>query len=610
MAKYSIFGAGPGGLYTAWRLVSSGKLTSEDTLNLYDWGKYAFTSDDRGTREPAGRICTYHYRGNPENSYIEVGGMRYIEWDGQPDGDGHRLVTWTIDQLGLTGESEPFNTTSDPLFYLRQKNFYSSQISSFAPAPYNANRFNATNPPDDAIAEVSTDATGNQQIKTRAQQCNFYQNGTIPESLKSSVYRTGDPLKNIGYWNLLIDQLGTEGYEYAAAGGGYNSNVINWNAADALVYNGEFAPGGSFKTLKDGYSSLFAALFTAIQEACASQEIAFHYHPHTRLRSIYLDKNNNNAITFTLGRFGEKFRQFGPVRTTDFAWLAMPPGSLEIVAEGSRYQEGPIIDVLNQKQVALYRESVLLQPSYKVAMFFKNQWWKGEGEDNDIRYMPKLNGIDQEGNAIPNVFGPTITDLPIRQIYYFGDNHPGAGLPAADDPQTKVYGILASYDDERFVRFWQEMEVSVHKLRTEPLSWLTQPLVGPQEATPEMVRMLREQLAEVHWGPGSSIDKVPHPLQTVFMDWSQKPFRAGYHAWAAHYDIGDVMQRIRKPTLLLNDDATNANLFIVGSAYSNDQAWVEGAFCTAESVLEDFLGVATPEVNANPINDQYPFICG
>ncbi len=35
--------------------------------------------------------------------------------------------------------------------------------------------------------------------------------------------------------------------------------------------------------------------------------------------------------------------------------------------------------------------------------------------------------------------------------------------------------------------------------------------------------------------------------------------------------------------------AANANVFITGSAFSNDQAWVEGAFCTAESVLVEFL---------------------
>ena len=34
MSKWSIFGAGPGGLYTAWRLLDSGKLAKGDTLDL------------------------------------------------------------------------------------------------------------------------------------------------------------------------------------------------------------------------------------------------------------------------------------------------------------------------------------------------------------------------------------------------------------------------------------------------------------------------------------------------------------------------------------------------------------------------------------------------
>jgi hypothetical protein len=47
-----------------------------------------------------------------------------------------------------------------------------------------------------------------------------------------------------------------------------------------------------------------------------------------------------------------------------------------------------------------------------------------------------------------------------------------------------------------------------------------------------------------------------------------------------------------------------SNIFIIGSTYSNDQAWVEGAFCTAESVLNDFFNIE------KLIDDkEYPFIC-
>jgi hypothetical protein len=118
-----------------------------------------------------------------------------------------------------------------------------------------------------------------------------------------------------------------------------------------------------------------------------------------------------------------------------------------------------------------------------------------------------------------------------------------------------------------------------------------------------MVRMVLLELAKVHYGSPDDAYKIPYPVSAVYNDFSFNPFGAGYHAWAAHYDICDVMQKIRQPTGLV-DGAPAANLFIIGEAYSNDQAWVEGAFCTAESVLVDYYGMTTIADTTN-----YPLIC-
>jgi len=105
---YSIFGAGGAGLYTGWRLLNGkaksakGKaklLSPGDTLELYDWGKYDFSKKHPGTREPGARVCTWHYQDNKEKSYLELGGMRYAEYDEQ--NGGHLLVTTVIKRLGL-----------------------------------------------------------------------------------------------------------------------------------------------------------------------------------------------------------------------------------------------------------------------------------------------------------------------------------------------------------------------------------------------------------------------------------------------------------------------------------------------------------------------------
>ena len=55
------------------------------------------------------------------------------------------------------------------------------------------------------------------------------------------------------------------------------------------------------------------------------------------------------------------------------------------------------------------------------------------------------------------------------------------------------------------------------------------------------------------------------------------------------YDVADVQETIREPTQRVG--GADADVFIVGEAYSNDQAGVEGAYCTAESVLNDFFDV-------------------
>jgi hypothetical protein len=214
------------------------------------------------------------------------------------------------------------------------------------------------------------------------------------------------------------------------------------------------------------------------------------------------------------------------------------------------------------------------------------------------RTLERLTVVQQNqllAAALRYTIGPSVTDTPIRQTVYFGNN-------AQDQRADPIYGMLASYDDETFTSFWQELELGPGEQRHIPISEDTQPLQGPRKVPPKMVKMLRKQLAELHYGPNSDYSYVPEPKEAAYMDWSLPPFNAGYHAWAAHYDIADVQQKIRKPSQLIK--GADADIFIVGEAYSNDQAWVEGAYCTAESVLNDFFDIEPIIDNTN-----YPFIC-
>lgn len=663
---YSIFGAGAAGLYTAWRLLNgktkhdkfkARQLGKGDTLELYDWGKYDFSPAHRGTRAAGARICTWHYRNDKTQAYLELGGMRYSDWDMRAKdanggrAPGHRVVTTVIKQLGLDKYAVPFNESTNPLYYLRSKNFFLSDITSQNPAPYHANNYGAAGPPDNgfSIAE-SLSVTSTTGPQTRRQWDRFYRDGKIvADTGDTSVYQKGDLLKDIGYWNLLYDQLGSEGFNYAADGNGYSSNVINWNSAYAFQANNEFTPGNQYKTITIGYSGMFNALFDEIVKLAKQKGVRFAYYPNTRLHSVVA---RGKTIHYSYATREHPWQKAGS-RATDAAWLAMPRHAIEQVAHGSRYEPQDGLDVLNHRKVQLYLEAAIMQPSYKIGMFFDQMWWSADNQAANAVppvYPPQLTSyevtpkvvaalrkqgfpaaylkaltalidtpyasaaaltgaleqatgerltVKQEKSllaaALNYTIGPSVTDTPIRQVVYFGNNARNANA-------TPVYGLLASYDDEVYTTFWKELELEPDQEQEIPTSENVQPLAGPRKVPARMVKMLRKQLAEVHFGPNSDYTMVPEPLEAAYMDWSLPPFNAGYHAWASHFDIGDVQQKIRKPSQLI--DGADARIFIVGEAYSNDQAWVEGAYCTAESVLNDFFGIE-PIID----NREYPFIC-
>ncbi len=658
MKTYSIFGAGASGLYTAWRLLS-GKSTDQhdklpaagDTLELYDWGKYDFSREDAGTRAPGARVCTWHYQEEEENSYLELGGMRYSHWNGEPGGTGHRLVTKTIADLDLDRYAVPFNESADPLMSLRGRNMYTSDVSSNAPAPYAVNGYGADSPPDDEFNVIQAVAiTRDRGPQTRREWCDFYNHGKIDAvTPDSAVYQQGDLLKNIGYWNLGYDRLGQEGYSYLSDGNGYSSNVVNTNSAQSFNVNDEFTPGTLYKTLTKGFSELFDALFRAVRKLAEEKNIIFNYYPDTRLRTIVY---HEGSIRFTTATRAEPART-AATKTSSAAFLAMPRGAIEKVADATLYGEQDGTDVLNDYRVRLFLESVIMEPSYKIGMFFDEEWWR-DTPAGGPRYPAKLTsyfltaeGIDELkkdgfpaayletiaaaeppvlGHTYPDkvtflatveqllgerlsilqenqlatvaeldTIGPSITDMPIRQVVYFGNN-------AVDTRAKPVYGLLASYDDIYYTTFWKPLELTPEQTCETPESMDLQPLQGPRAATPGMIKMLRKQLAALHFGPQAEYTAVPMPLETRYMDWSLPPFNAGYHAYKPHYNMGEVQQQIRKPSQLM--EGTDAPIYIVGETYSNDQAWVEGAFCTAESVLNDFFGL-DPYID----EEHYPFLC-
>jgi flavin-dependent amine oxidoreductase len=591
MANHVIIGAGASGLYTAYRLLKDGELPAGDTVRVYEWG-----------RRPGGRICTYTF---PEDVggdglYCEFGGMRFATDPGFPAAttEGHRMVQNLIIELGLQAKVVPFGRSANRLYYLRGQHVYEEELTSEqlkelhygfndqfwqflqdgrVPEPYTADNVIG------AIAGLFAQGIGSKNAE-RSQWCSFFAGGEVPASAASRSFPAGTAVRDIGYWNLLFDQLGDEGYDYAADGNGYSSNVINWSAADAFQNNNDVGSTTRYMRLDGGYGQLFEALAEAITTLSQS-------HPGSGIfygqQLLGLSEAESGPATVCALLDHDTATQYEV--QADQLFLAMPRRALEMTAAGS-----PPTYMLNDPKVRYHLEASIDQPAVKAVLIFDEAWWTDPG----CAFRPALEWPN-DGPTPPDsqkVGGPTVTDLPLRMIDYFANNVPGG-------PGTNggPYVMLASYDDMNYASFWRELELSGDY--TVAPSSIDQPLAGPTRLPVDsaFAQTLLKQLAEVH---GVDATEIPAPRAVYFQDWGQDPFGGGYHGWSAHYNICEVMDRVRAPYQRILEDPSRRT-YVIGSCYSFDQGWVEGALSTAESVLQEFLGLPP----LNPQVEGYTLVC-
>jgi monoamine oxidase len=361
---------------------------------------------------------------------------------------------------------------------------------------------------------------------------------------------SGMKVNDIGFWNLIKDQVSQEGFNFLADAGGYYSNTINWNAAEALPYMiGDFSSSTvTYRTIEGGYDLIAYALADAyLKEKGANIWMGN--------RLVTFDKQTSGKYKYKLKFFHEKSKTIWTLETNKII-LAIPRRSLELLDQNNFFFDKDTQEVF-QKNIA----SVIKEPSLKILMGFEEPWWIEDFKTYD---------------------GHSITDLPIRQCYYFGvDQNDSHSL------------LLGSYNDMRSVTFWQGLTKSQTKGESNLKLFTpraTKRIKGDEfksrllenQATQVMVDEAMNQIRELHGRP-----EIPYPYVTWYKDWSQDPFGGGYHAWKSNYDIAKTMAYMRNPN-------PKESIYICGEAYSDQQGWVEGAFCVAERMLEDYFNLKRP----------------
>lgn len=361
----------------------------------------------------------------------------------------------------------------------------------------------------------------------------------------------GLKVNEIGFWNLIKDRVSQEGYTFLAEAGGYYSNTINWNAAEAFPYMvGDFSNAGSeYRTIEGGYDLIAYALANGFLKNKSANIWMGN-------RLVTFKKQTTGTYKYILEFFNQETQSSWTLESNKIV-LAMPRRSLELLDQNNFFFDRDTQKVL-QKNMA----SVIKEPSLKILMGFEIPWWK---ED------------------FGTLAGHSITDLPLRQCYYFGT-----------DPNDSHSLFLGSYNDMRTVTFWQaianskrgggiERKLFVPRATNKALQTAFSEKLMSNQATQVMVDEAMNQIRELH-----GREDIPMPYITWYKDWTQDPYGGGYHAWKANYDIANTMKYMRNPI-------AEETIYVCGEAYSDQQGWVEGAFCVAERMLQDYFGLPRPE---------------
>lgn len=541
----AIVGGGVSGLYTAHRLLAS------DATPYGAGDVEVFERSDR----IGGRLDSVTLPGIEETG--ELGGMRF-------EPTAHRIVNALVTDVfddHLEARAFPMGDPANHLCYLRGQRF---RASAWREAQAEGEEFETRYYLDEADAGFSPGQLFRKVIydvlhadpwvreaygDCIRQESEYEYHVELDRQAWNEVKQRltyefpgpyeGLPVSELGMWTVLADQLGQEGYEFLSDAGGYYALTANWNAAQAMADIAlDFASEPAFETVCGGFDLLAYALANAV---LADHDATIRTRNPLRTFRRTPDAERRYALTVEHEPSGTEWT----VRA-DHVVLAMPRRSLELLDQYNFLFE--------DERVQQHLDAVLVQPALKLLMAFEEPWWEAE--------------LGAEAGA-------SVTDLPIRQCYYFGTNE-----ESGDDRSL----FLASYDDERAVSFWEghEAEHSRREPRpTTPTGDANRDELRAAEASPRMVEAAMEQVRDLH---GTD---VPDPYAACYKNWGKEPYGGGFNHWKPGVEIRDAMEFMRRP------DPAEA-VYVVGSAYSGRQGWVEGALCTAEKTLQAAFDLEWP----------------
>jgi|GEM_PF-5413267 len=514
----AIVGGGIAGLYAAYRLRQIWKADDEAAreqlsthLKLAAGRTLRVVILEENPLELGGRVRAVKLPFPGGAVTAEVGPMRFTT--------RQKLVRRLLDDLGI--RTMPFKGEGfDTSYFLRGKHFSDDDVKS-GKSPYNLQ--NTSERPeqnkhleelvqmvfDNTVKELSIDSASYTKITDdpklsdteKTAQFNKAYLSTLRalEKLRDKILRetlTHEEwleiqdhcllrgkihLRDIGLWNLLHHYLSPDGAKLVEDGFGYESVLGNWNLSDAIPwFIDDFSLGQSYEAVEKGFGDLIVRLKAALTN---SEEEEKHQHPfasemflNTRVREIGFDPRADLysvlATTTALryehqnddDRVAASKESDAVKKAKELTWwqfsaraviLAIPKEPLsklhvaDLLSDWSS-DDGKTTKELNRVHKRKWLadlDTVRAHRLAKLVQAFRTPWW---------RSPERAKGA---GELI-------ITDLPLRQIYYWDQEWLEKrgryefyvnGNVTTDAPvrQPGIGGIIVAYLDGHYVSYWR-----------------------------------------------------------------------------------------------------------------------------------------------------------
>lgn len=568
--KVAIVGAGVSGLYTAWRLCVDTKTYDPKDVVVLE------ASDRTG-----GRLRTWTLNkfdpSLPDDPLVraELGGMRILNYN---------LYAYSLSlELGLNLVPFPADVNEN-WHYLRgqvmQTQDYPEQ-QAYPLAPQEAGWT-----PGDVIYDALVTNGGivpadqfptEDGSITQRDFVNWVAINTSYRNLKS--YETG-------FWNVLVgsgafeqpekSNVSYQAYAYFMEAGAYDTIPSNWNASVAFSNAlGDFSNNPTYWAIDTGYESLTDKLRDQLTAAGVSIRL------NTPVNAVTNAITTDNYV-LTLGGAGQ-------IAATHLV-LALPPRALEILSHGASLT-GNVLSGL-RPQIA---QSTPV-PLFKIFLVYDHDWWSDHL------------GKDPHGKPYTwPAFTRMTTDMPMRQIYFFGQTKP--------DASGKTYYLFqAAYNDGLKAGYWaglmppegqqRDMDLNTDifgrvqqadgddSIATGTLRFGTKDDVTTLPLFQTVHQQFATLMGAVAERTGTAHGLKPTlPIAGACMNWATDPFGGGVNFW----DVGvELIDEANIGGAYWDMLSPMPNLYVVGEGYSLYQGWVEGALWSAEDMLGTYFSLATP----------------